>query len=202
MKRFTGGLKQGEFDLLIALGGDGTMLRVGHLGGPSGVPILGINLGRFGFLTEIAQDQWAEFLPRMIAGEYWLEKRMMLCAEQWRADSMLGKWDVLNEVVVSRGQIIRPVHVDSQCGWQVPDHLCGRRTDRRHTHRFNRLCPGSWRPYPAARAAQYPAGAGCPAPFVGSGNRAGGRVIGKHHRQGGPPGSVQRRWAGADRADQ
>lgn len=79
-------VKQGEFDLLIALGGDGTMLRAGHLGGPSGVPILGINLGRFGFLTEIAQDQWAEFLPRMIAGEYWLEKRMMLCGEQWRAD--------------------------------------------------------------------------------------------------------------------
>jgi NAD+ kinase len=81
------------------------------LGGPSGVPILGINLGRFGFLTEIAQDQWEEFLPRMLAGDYWLEKRMMLCAEQWRAGSLLGKWDVLNEVVVSRGQIIRPVRV-------------------------------------------------------------------------------------------
>ncbi len=104
-------VKQGDFDVLIALGGDGTMLRTGHLGGPSGVPILGINLGRFGFLTEIAQDQWEEFLPRMLAGDYWLEKRMMLCAEQWCADSLLGKWDVLNEVVVSRGQIIRPVHV-------------------------------------------------------------------------------------------
>ncbi len=104
-------VKGGEFDLLIVLGGDGTMLRAGHLGGPSGVPILGINLGRFGFLTEIAQAVWAEFLPRMLAGEYWLEKRMMLTAEQWRADSLLGKWDVLNEVVVSRGQIIRPVHV-------------------------------------------------------------------------------------------
>jgi NAD+ kinase len=104
-------VKQGEFDVLIALGGDGTMLRTGHLGGPSGVPILGINLGRFGFLTEIAQDQWEEFLPRMLAGDYWLEKRMMLCAEQWRAGSLLGKWDFLNEVVVSRGQIIRPVRV-------------------------------------------------------------------------------------------
>ncbi len=104
-------VKQGEFDILIALGGDGTMLRAGHLGGPSEVPILGINLGRFGFLTEIAQNQWEEFLLRMIDGDYWLEKRMMLTAEQWRADALLGKWDVLNEVVVSRGQIIRPVHV-------------------------------------------------------------------------------------------
>jgi NAD+ kinase len=107
-------VKQGEFDVLIALGGDGTMLRVGHLGGPSDVPILGINLGRFGFLTEIAQDEWKEFLPRILAGDYWLEKRMMLCAEQWRGDSLLGKWDVLNEVVVSRGQIIRPVHVTAE----------------------------------------------------------------------------------------
>lgn len=104
-------VKLGEFDLLIALGGDGTMLRAGHLGGPSNVPVLGINLGRFGFLMEIARDQWKEFLTRMMVGDYWLEKRMMLCAEQWRADSLLGKWDVLNEVVVSRGQIIRPVHI-------------------------------------------------------------------------------------------
>jgi NAD+ kinase len=106
-------VKQGEFDLLIALGGDGTMLRAGHLGGPSDVPVLGINLGRFGFLTEIERDQWREFLTRMIAGDYWLEKRMMLYAEYWRADSLLGKWDVLNEVVVSRGQIIHPIHISA-----------------------------------------------------------------------------------------
>jgi NAD+ kinase len=104
-------VKRGEFDVLIALGGDGTMLHAGHLGGPSDVPILGINMGRFGFLTEIEQNQWTDFLERMLAGDYWLEKRMMLCAEQWRADSLLGKWDVLNEVAVSRGQIIRPVHI-------------------------------------------------------------------------------------------
>jgi NAD+ kinase len=104
-------VKQGEFDILIALGGDGTMLRAGHLGGPSDVPVLGINMGRFGFLTEVEQGHWQEFLPRMISGDYWLENRMMLTAEQWRAGSLLGKWDVLNEVVVSRGQIIRPVHI-------------------------------------------------------------------------------------------
>lgn len=104
-------VKLGDFDLLIALGGDGTMLRVGHLGGPSDVPVLGINLGRFGFLTEIARDQWKDYLERMLVGDYWLEKRMMLWAEQWRADSLIGKWDVLNEVVVARGQIIRPVHI-------------------------------------------------------------------------------------------
>ena len=104
-------LKEGEFDLLIALGGDGTVLRAGHLCAPHDVPILAINLGRFGFLTEVKQDQWREMLPRLGTGEYWLEHRMMLHAEQWRAGELLGNWDVLNEIVVSRGHIVRPVHL-------------------------------------------------------------------------------------------
>ena len=104
-------VKSGEYDLLIALGGDGTMLRAGHLCGPSGVPVLGVNVGRFGFLMEIHQQQWRDFIPRLVAGDYWIEKRMMLCAEQWRAGEKLGSWDVLNEVVGSRGQFIRPVHL-------------------------------------------------------------------------------------------
>jgi NAD+ kinase len=101
----------GEFDLLIALGGDGTMLRAGHLCGPSNVPILGINLGRFGFLMEIRQNQWREIMPRLLAGEFWLERRMMLRAEQIRQGKSCGSWDVLNEAVVSRGRIVRPVHL-------------------------------------------------------------------------------------------
>jgi NAD+ kinase len=106
-------VKSHEFDLLIALGGDGTMLRAGHLGGPCDIPILGINLGHFGFLTEVHQDQWREVLPRLLTGDYWLEERMMLCAEQWRGGELLGSWDVLNEIVVSRGQIVRPVHLET-----------------------------------------------------------------------------------------
>jgi NAD+ kinase len=87
------------------------MLRAGHLGGQAGIPILGINLGRFGFLTEVNQDQWRNVLPEIIAGRYWIERRMMLCAEHWRAENLLGKWEVLNEIVVSRGQLVRPVHL-------------------------------------------------------------------------------------------
>jgi NAD+ kinase len=104
-------LKEGEFDLLVALGGDGTVLRAGHLCAPTGVSILGINLGRFGFLTEVREDQWREMLPRLRSGDFWLEHRMMLHAEQWRAGELLGKWDVLNEIAVSRGHIVRPVHL-------------------------------------------------------------------------------------------
>ena len=105
------GIQDGDFDLIIALGGDGTMLRAGHLSAPAGIPILGINLGRFGFLTEVRQDQWQQVLPEIFEGNYWIEKRMMLCAELWRADNLMGRWEVLNEVVVSRGQLVRPVHL-------------------------------------------------------------------------------------------
>lgn len=106
-----GRVKNGDFDFLVALGGDGTMLRAGHLCGPLKMPILGINLGRFGFLMEIQYNQWQDFLPRLLQGDYWLENRMMLNAVQWRGGEKLGSWDVLNEVVVSRGQFIRPVHL-------------------------------------------------------------------------------------------
>ena len=101
----------GDYDLLIALGGDGTMLRAGHICGPQGVPILGINMGRFGFLMEIRQDGWKEALERLLQGDYWLEDRMMLRAEQIRDSKVLGEWDIVNEAVVSRGKIVRPVHM-------------------------------------------------------------------------------------------
>jgi len=104
-------VKDGEFDALIALGGDGTMLRAGHLCGPSNVPILGINLGRFGFLIEIQQNQWQQILPRILDGDYWIERRMMISTAQYRDGQILGQWDVVNEAVVSRGNIVRPVHL-------------------------------------------------------------------------------------------
>ncbi len=106
-------VKEGEIDLVIALGGDGTMLRAGHLCAPYHVPILGINLGRFGFLTEVQKEQWRDMLPRLFTGEYRFEQRMMLRAEQWRAGELLGTWDVLNEIVVSRGHMVRPVHLEA-----------------------------------------------------------------------------------------
>jgi len=106
-------VKAGEFDLMITLGGDGTMLRAGHLCGPSDLPILGINLGRFGFLMEIQGGQWQDYLPRLVEGDFWMENRMMLRAEHWCSGAIKGSWDFLNEIVVSRGQLIRPVRLET-----------------------------------------------------------------------------------------
>lgn len=105
-------IQKERFDLLIALGGDGTMLRAGHISGPQRLPILGINLGRFGFLTEINQDEWVEAFDQLFNGDYWIEHRMMLEVVHWRKDEKVGVWNALNEAVVSRGEIVRPIQLE------------------------------------------------------------------------------------------
>lgn len=104
-------VKKGEFDLLIAVGGDGSMLRAGHLCAPSGVPILGVNLGRLGFLIQIDRKEWREYFDKLFNGEAWIENRMMLRAEHIRAGESLGSSNALNEVVVARGQNLRPIRL-------------------------------------------------------------------------------------------
>ena len=104
-------VREGQADLLIALGGDGTMLRAGHLCAPYGVPILGINMGHFGFLIEVEREDWPHAVRQLLLGEAWLEERMMLEAYLHRGDQVLQRWDVVNEVVVSRGQYVRPIKV-------------------------------------------------------------------------------------------
>jgi len=104
-------VKQGEFDIMIAVGGDGTMLRAGHLCAPCGVPILGINLGRLGFLMQVDRSEWREMFVHLFNGEAWIENRMMLSAEHVRGGEILGHWQALNEAVVSRGLNLRPVRL-------------------------------------------------------------------------------------------
>lgn len=104
----------GEFDLLLAVGGDGTVLRAGRLCAPYGLPILGINLGHFGFLAEAQPDEWPEVLDRVLRGDYWLEARMMLSVEHWRESALLGEWEVLNECVIGRGKYARPVRLKTE----------------------------------------------------------------------------------------
>jgi NAD+ kinase len=104
-------VKKGDFDMLIAVGGDGSVLRAGHLCAPSGVPILGVNLGRLGFMIQIEREEWREYFDKLFNGEAWVENRMMLRAEHIRAGESLGSSIALNEVVVARGQNVRPVRL-------------------------------------------------------------------------------------------
>jgi NAD+ kinase len=103
-----------SIDMLVALGGDGTMLRAGQLCAPHAIPILGINVGHFGFLIEVDRSDWQPALERALNGDYWLEQRMMLRVELRRREESLGVWDVLNECVVGRGEMVRPVRLSAQ----------------------------------------------------------------------------------------
>ena len=117
--------KAGDFDVLIAMGGDGTMLRAGHLCAPSGVPILGIMMGRLGFLMQVQRGEWPQMLDRLFKGEGWVEHRMMLAAEHIRGGETLAKWQALNEVVVGRGQALRAVRlVASVDGRPLTTYVC------------------------------------------------------------------------------
>lgn len=106
-------VRRGDFDLLIMAGGDGSVLRAGNLCAASNVPILGVNLGKLGFLIQVDKSDWREYFDRLLAGEAWLENRMMLYAEHIRAGEMVGNWYALNEVVVGRGQVLRPVRLSA-----------------------------------------------------------------------------------------
>jgi NAD+ kinase len=113
-EKLTNRIEAREFDLLIALGGDGTVLRAGSLGAPIDLPILGINFGHFGFLTEVKSNEWRAMLQQLLRGEFRLEERMLLRVELCRGDLSLGAWHVVNEVVVCRGQFVRPIQIETQ----------------------------------------------------------------------------------------
>jgi NAD+ kinase len=100
-----------NLDALIVLGGDGTMLRASQLCAPAGVPITGINQGTFGFLFEMEKNNWKKYIPRLIQGDFRLEERMMLKAEHLRGERSLGSWQVVNEIVVCRGQEVKPIRI-------------------------------------------------------------------------------------------
>ena len=102
------------FDALVVLGGDGTMLRATDLCAAAGIPIVGVNLGMFGFLMELQPNEWKDYLPRLMEGDYRLEKRMLMQAEHLRNEEVLNSSLVVNEVVVCRGQYVRPIRLEAE----------------------------------------------------------------------------------------
>jgi NAD+ kinase len=103
----------GTVDACITLGGDGSLLRAARIAAPLGVPILGVNLGRLGFLAEIEPKDVRDRLPSIVKGNYWIEERMMICAELRHGAESAGHYDCLNEVVVARRHLSRVVRVDA-----------------------------------------------------------------------------------------
>ncbi len=100
-------------DLVIVLGGDGSMLRAARLTAPYNIPVLTINMGRLGFLAEVQPAEWPELVKQAMHGDYWVEKRLMLHAEHRRGSQTINTYEALNEVVISRGQLARVIRLDT-----------------------------------------------------------------------------------------
>lgn len=105
-----------EVDLIITLGGDGTMLRAARLGAAYAVPMLGVKMGKLGFLAEVFPDEWRTPLAQMLSGDYWVEERLMVRVQVWRQSpggrTVYAEYDALNDVVLSRGSLARIVRVN------------------------------------------------------------------------------------------
>jgi len=98
-------------DLLIVIGGDGSLLRAGHFCAPLGIPLLGIRSGRLGFLVELDDSELEQNLEKLLRAEYRLERRMMLKTELFSRNTLKNTWDVINEAVVCRGKDVHPIEV-------------------------------------------------------------------------------------------
>ncbi|MDH7499494.1 MAG: NAD(+)/NADH kinase [candidate division NC10 bacterium] len=102
-----------QVDLLIVLGGDGTLLSVARLVGVRGIPILGVNLGALGFLTEIPLEELYSTLEEVLAGRYQFSDRMMLTAHIHRQGEWIAEYSVLNDVVINKGALARIIEMET-----------------------------------------------------------------------------------------
>jgi NAD+ kinase len=108
-----------DTNLVVTLGGDGTFLAGARLAAPRGIPLLGVNLGRLGFLTEIEAEQVEDGLARFIDGDYRVEERTILQATLRRAARNVVRAIGLNEVVVNRARDARMLRVEIDVGGQA-----------------------------------------------------------------------------------
>lgn len=102
-----------ETDLVCVLGGDGTFLRSASAIGETGVPALGVHLGRVGFLAKVETDGLEHALDQVVAGDFSLEERFRIEAAMVRADGeVVERHACLNEVVVARGRRVRMIRLE------------------------------------------------------------------------------------------
>jgi NAD+ kinase len=113
-------------DLIISLGGDGTLLNIAPLVERPEVPILGVNMGGLGFITEVAVDELETVLAKTLEGEYAVEKRMTLDVRVIRKKRRIHRFRVLNDAVITKGARSRIIDLETYVG---DDYLCTYRAD-------------------------------------------------------------------------
>ncbi len=102
-----------QSDMIISLGGDGTLLSVARAASAGRVPVLGINMGRLGFLTDTAADQALPAINAVLQGRYQIEARMMLRADVMRGGRRVASHHVLNDVVINKSAPARIIDLET-----------------------------------------------------------------------------------------
>jgi NAD+ kinase len=110
-------------DLAVVVGGDGTMLGFARQIAPHGIPLVGINQGRLGFITDVPIKSWREAITPMLAGDYETEHRSMLEGDVWRDGESIFHGLAMNDVVVSRGTTTSMVEVRIDIGEEFVANL-------------------------------------------------------------------------------
>ncbi len=103
----------GLTELMVVLGGDGTLLSVARLVGEKEVPLLAVNLGALGFLTEVTLDEIYPVLEKVLEGDYVLDERSMLEAHVHRQGERIARYRVLNDVVIHKGTLARIIDLET-----------------------------------------------------------------------------------------
>jgi NAD+ kinase len=100
-------------DLVVILGGDGTLLSVARLSNARQVPILGVNLGGLGFLTDVKPEEVFQSLTRVLRGQYQVERRTILAASVIRGHKTVRRFQALNDVVINKGALARIIDLEA-----------------------------------------------------------------------------------------
>ena len=103
-----------SFDAIVVLGGDGTLLATARHAGDREVPLIGVNLGRLGFLTELTLEELRPALERTLAGKAEIDRRRMLRAVVQRGDGGQELYQALNDAVLSRGSLGRTIDIEAK----------------------------------------------------------------------------------------
>jgi NAD+ kinase len=105
-------------DLILVLGGDGTMIVTARMIGNAEVPVMGVNYGGLGYLAEFPIEELFPALEAILAGQYKVQRRVMLSVELWRSEELVTRNRVLNDVVVNKSALARIIEIEAYLNGQ------------------------------------------------------------------------------------
>ena len=107
-----------QVDLMLVLGGDGTMIATARMVGDTDVPVMGVNYGGLGYLAEFRIEELFDALESILKGQYKLEKRVMLAVELFRGQEHVSGNRVLNDVVINKAALARIIEIEAYLNQQ------------------------------------------------------------------------------------